>query len=371
MKRFCLSVFIISILLFPVSGNCCTSAIFSGKVTESGRPVIWKNRDTGHLWNRVDYIPAGFAGRFGFYALVNCDTTAPEAWSGLNEAGFSIMNTVSYNIRRKGDTTPASRMDREGVVMYRALASCRTLADFEKLLDATPKPMGIEANFGVIDAEGGAAYYEVNNYTWVKYDVNDPEVAPDGYIIRSNYSFSGEEDAGQGYIRYDNAAYLIKNMLAGGKKISVRSVFDGLSRSYYHSLINCNFMFSGFEWALDQDFIPRASTSAVTVVEGVNPGEDPAGAVMWCAAGYPPVAVAMPVRNSSRGAVPQPLQRISAKNPHCAAAEEAMQLKEEVFSMKRGNGKKYINLSRIREIMSEIRVKEDKIFAGYEESEVR
>lgn len=371
MKRFFPVLVLMILLLFPINGNCCTSAIFSGKVTESGRPIIWKNRDTGHLWNRVDYIPAGKGVKYGFYALVNSDTSEAEAWSGLNEAGFSIMNTVSYNIRRKNDSTPNSRMDREGVVMYKALASCITLADFEKLLDSTPKPMGIEANFGVIDAEGGAAYYEVNNFTWVKYDVNDPKVAPDGYLIRSNYSFSGEEGKGKGYIRYDNAAHLIEEMLSNGGKITVRSVFDGLSRSFYHSLYQCSLLHSGFGYAVDQDFIPRASTSAVTVVEGVNPGQNPADAVMWCAVGYPPAAVAMPMSNSSRGAVPQPLRRISSKNPNCAAAEESMSLKKEIFSISCGSGPKYVNLNRIREIMREIRIKEDSIFAEYEESEVR
>jgi len=276
------------------------------------------------------------------------------------------MNTVSYNIRRNNDRTPSSLMDREGVVMYKALASCRTLQDFEKMLDSTPKPMGIEANFGVIDAEGGAAYYEVNNFEWVKYDVNDPEVAPKGYIVRSNWSFSGKEDAGKGYIRYDNAVHLIDEMIACGGKVSVRKVFDGLSRSFYHSLSNCNFLYSGLEYAVDQDFIPRASTSAVTVVEGVNPGEDPAEAVMWCAIGYPPVATALPVRNDGTGAVPQQLKRISAGNPHCEAAEESMKLKKEVYSISRGSGPKYVNLERIRSIMREIKEKEDKIFADYE-----
>ena len=368
MKRFNTVLFLIATLLFSFKGNCCTSAIFSGKVTASGRPIIWKNRDTSHLLNRVDYIPAGKAGKYGFYALVNCDTSAPEAWSGLNEAGFSIMNTVSYNIRLKNDDTPSSKMDREGIVMYKALASCRTLQDFENLLDSTQKPMGIEANFGVIDGEGGAAYYEVNNFTWVKYDVNE---APQGYLVRSNYSFSGFEDEGQGYVRYENAVHLIDDMIADGEKITVRKVFDGLSRSLYHSLVGCNFLYSGFDFAVDQDFIPRASTSAVTVVEGVCKGQDAADAVMWCAAGYPFAAVALPLSNSSRGAVPQPLARISSKNSCCAAAEEAVELKKQIFSESRGNGKKYINLNRIREIVCEIRMKEDEIFAEYEGSEVR
>ena len=68
------------------------------------------------------------------------------------------------------------------MVGRKALATCRTLADFEKMLDKYKRPMGVEANFGVIDAEGGAAYYEVNNDSWTKIDVNDPKL----YNVKSN-----------------------------------------------------------------------------------------------------------------------------------------------------------------------------------------
>jgi hypothetical protein len=77
------------------------------------------------------------------------------------------------------------------------------------MLETLPKPLGVEANFGVIDANGGAAYYETANYKFEKFDANDPTVAPDGYLIRTNYSFSGEENKGLGYIRYATAADLL------------------------------------------------------------------------------------------------------------------------------------------------------------------
>ena len=55
-----------------------------------------------------------------------------------------------------------------------------------------------EANFGVIDAQGGAAYYETTNFSFTKIDANDPVVAPFGYLIRTNYSFTGTADDGYG-----------------------------------------------------------------------------------------------------------------------------------------------------------------------------
>ena len=40
----------------------------------------------------------------------------------------------------------------------------------------------IEANFGVIDAKGGAAMFEVDYYEYVMYDANNPKDAPCGTL---------------------------------------------------------------------------------------------------------------------------------------------------------------------------------------------
>lgn len=40
--------------------------------------------------------------------------------------------------------------------MRKALRVCKTVQDFEHFLDTLPRPMRVEANFGVIDAYGGA-----------------------------------------------------------------------------------------------------------------------------------------------------------------------------------------------------------------------
>ena len=49
----------------------------------------------------------------------------------------------------------------------------------------------MEANFGVIDAYGGAAYYETNNERYYKKDANDPNLAPEGYLISYEFLFRG------------------------------------------------------------------------------------------------------------------------------------------------------------------------------------
>ena len=339
-------------------GYCCTSAIFSGKVTTDGRPIIWKNRDSGTNHNRVVYIEAGGTVKYSFIYLSNSKEEPAEAWSGVNSAGFSIMNTVSYNIRQEGDETPDSKMDREGIVMYEALANCATLEDFEKLLDSLEKPMGLETNFGVIDAAGGAAYYEVNNYTWIKYDVND---APEGYIIRSNYSFSGKPNAGQGYVRYNNASQLISQHLNEGNKIDVRFIMDGLSRSYLQSAFGLDPMENGSCFFIDRDFIPRKSSVAVSIVQGVNPGEDASECVFWCALGYPPASQIVPMKVNAGDIIPADMLG-SGEHHFAAACERSLKRKADIFSLNFGDGKRYVDLDKVRPFMKEMRAAEEYIF---------
>ena len=169
----------------------CTSAVVSGRVTPDGRPLLWKHRDASDLNNRIVHFEAE-GGKLEFVGLVNgVDTMANEVWAGYNTSGFAIMNTASYNL--KNDTSSLS--DREGVVMKQVLGECRTVEDFARLLDSLPRPIGVEANFGVVDALGGAAYFEVNSYEVFRYDVKD---SPDGYLLRTNYSVSGRPNEGYG-----------------------------------------------------------------------------------------------------------------------------------------------------------------------------
>ena len=161
MKKIILTV----IGMLAVSGAyACTSAIVAAKNTVNGRPLLWKHRDTGEENNKVERTPAQ-NGNFEFVALYNAsDTALIDAWMGYNSTGFAIMNTASYNL--KDDKVSYKDMDKEGVLMKRALQVCRSVDDFRVLLDTLKRPMLVEANFGVIDAAGNGAYFETNNYTY-------------------------------------------------------------------------------------------------------------------------------------------------------------------------------------------------------------
>ena len=335
--------FIFSIFL-PTDVYCCTSAIFSGKCTKDGRPLMWKHRDTGELNNRIEYFNGK---KYDFIALVDSPSTLKEAWAGTNSEGFSIMNTASYNLM--DDDTPSSEMDQEGVLMFNALGECRTLEDFEKFLDRHKRPIGVEANFGVIDAFGGAAYYEVNNQGWTKLDVNDPKIAPEGYIVYTNHSFTGRFNDGMGYIRYGNARHIVAQKLARNESITPEWIFSDLSRSFYHSLLGIDlikdeYYSKGNGFFIDQDFIPRNSTSASVVFSGVKKGENPLNTVMWTVLGYPPVSVAVPLFVKAGKNQPAFMVK-SGESVNSEMCDMALEVKESVFPIKRGNGEKYFNIS--------------------------
>jgi hypothetical protein len=252
------------------------------------------------------------------------------------------MNTASYNL--KDDTV--KEMDMEGVLMYKALAQCKNLADFEAFLDNYPRPMRVEANFGVIDAEGGAAYYEVNNTRWVKVDANDPKIAPNGYLIYTNFSYTGRFNEGMGYIRHQTATEIISKQ-AANKDFTPHWIFNHLSRSYYHSLLGIDLLKPEFSpekasgWVVDQDFIPRKSTAASIVIQGVKPGENPEMTTLWTILGYPPVGVAIPLWVKA-GANQPGIMLENADSNHSQMCDFALSLKHKLFPIARGNGNKYL-----------------------------
>ncbi len=345
MKRSVLTViFIVIFTLFYSYSTACTSAIITGKVTANGKPLLWKHRDTGQEQNRIAYFTTG---KYAFLGVVNAPDKGGVAWAGTNSTGFSIMNTASYNLK----DDHVKEMDLEGKLMYRALEICASLADFERLLDTLTRPMRVEANFGVIDAMGGAAYYEVNNHSWIKVDANDLSVAPGGYLIYTNFSYTGRINEGMGYMRYQTAVDLFqKKATVGG--FTPRWIFEEASRSFYHAFLGMDLRDPAFSpqkangWFPDQDFIPRRSSTCSIVIEGVKEGEDPLETIMWTVMGYPPAGVAIPLWVQMGKNQFDLLLGQGEKNqsPLC---EWAVTLKHRAFPKTRGNGPRYIHFSDI------------------------
>ena len=347
----------------------CSSAVISGKVTPDGRPLLWKNRETGHLRNHMVYVKGE---KYDFVADVNSDNfpKLKEAWVGSNVAGFALMNTQSYNLVR-GDIADDDRGPKNGEVIYRALEVCATVADFCHFLDTIQKPSGIEANFGVIDAQGGAAMFEVDEHSYKMFDANDPNVAPHGYVARTNFSNGGELNLGYGYVRYLEVDRVLSKACAMGG-ITPQLIFTDIARSFRNNILDIDLRSGDFNypktsgWFTDQDFIPRNNTSCSIVVQGVKKGENPELTVLWTILGYPPTGVAVPLW------VKDNLPAMMSYNEELKAAPlSAVSLKladEKVFHFKQGGGTKHYlhweNLYNLKGtgIMQQLMPLEEKIY---------
>ena len=335
MKHFLLLTLLLALGLKPA--GACTSAVVSGRATPDGRPLLWKHRDTDFLRNHVEYVRGS---RFDFIAVVNSADfrLRREAWVGVNTAGFALMNTQSYNLVDVKDGT--ERGEANGRVIYRALEVCATVDDFRHFLDTLAKPSRLEANFGAIDARGGAMMFEVDDYIYKVYDANDPATAPDGCVVRTNFSHSGQYGPGAGVVRYEEACRVL-SPLARSRAVTPQRIFSDLSRSFHHPRLGLDLRrppFTGPEasgWFVDQDFIPRGSTSCSVVVQGVRPGEDAGLTTMWTLLGYPPTGVAVPLWADP--ALPAMVTRDEAlgTSPLSAAS---LRLRERVFPADWGMG---------------------------------
>lgn len=250
----------------------CTTVIVGAGASANGRPMMWKHRDSSVAFNYVSH----FSGNgYAFTGVVNtADSTRASVWCGSNEVGFSVMNSVSYGL------SPLRDQERpwEGIIMKKALETCATVDEFEAYIASLPQPNGLEANFGVIDAKGGAAYFEVHDFGYKRFDVPH-----DGYLIRSNYSMTGRKGEGKGYDRYD----LVEGkMKAHGAPFTAEWILSDLARD---------------------PLISRKTSLSSVVMEGIGEGEDPASGVLWCATGYARFCYALPVWVAAGEMIPEPL----------------------------------------------------------------
>jgi hypothetical protein len=335
---------IITLLLLQITCQifACTTAIISGKYTKDGKAIIWKLRDTESFENKLGYFTDG---KYPYFGLINAnDPAGKDIWGGYNQSGFAIMNSASFNTNLD---KPTDFKDQEGVIMRMALKQCKTLEDFEEMLKKLPKPMGLNANFGVIDANGGCAYYETDNNTFVKFDANDPKVAPNGYIIRTNYSYIGKKDIGYGFIRNQTAVELF-NEADAENNFSINNFIKNFSRTLKHSLLKTDYSkitpsTTKGDFINSSDFIVRHGSASSIIIKGVKEKEDPKNTCFWSMISFPLTTVTIPVWMTKNGNLPSV---ICAKDKESALlAKYALSLKDRIYPIKRSSGFKYMDLS--------------------------
>jgi hypothetical protein len=286
----------------PAPLLACTTAVISGKATADGRPLLWKSRDTKSLPRNEVVVYDG--DRHRVLAVVNAGERA-AVWMGVNSAGFCIENSLSRDLDVGGD----KRGPGNGGLMKLALETCATVADFRALLERTNETgRRTDGNFGVIDASGGAALFEAGPRTFRMFDANDPEVAPRGYIVRSNFSTTAQAvdpapdparvEATYSGERYARACRLIDGQLGAGLGVDYilrhlcRDMADDSGRPFAGTV-------NGPAGTLPAQVstaatISRTTTVSAGVFHGVKPGEDPLLTTMWVQLGDPKFSIAVP-----------------------------------------------------------------------------
>lgn len=326
------------------TGHACTAAVITGKATKDGRPMIWKVRDTDALQNCMRFFKGQ---KYDFIGVVDCQPRSKEeVWLGTNTAGFSIINTQSFNLEKTvNGIEPGGK---NGEFMYKTLSVCATVQDLRHYLDTT-KLVGLCANFGVIDAEGGAVWVEVSTRSYHFFDVNDPKIAPNGYAVRTNFSFTGEPNEGLGYVRYKTADDAL-SQAAKAKAITPDWIFEHLDRSFLNPKLGID-LHDGTHnipntsgWFVDHDFISRVGTACSGVIEGVKPHENPELTTMWTVIGYPPVSTAFPFWVKNADKLLPALYTIGAGQKVTVFGKKVDTLKDRVYSYHQGIGSdRYFN----------------------------
>jgi hypothetical protein len=329
----------------PAPADACTTAVISGAATADGRPILWKNRDASDLHNQV---VACQDGKYGYVGLVNQgDTAGLQIWAGMNAQGFAIMNAASYSLE-EGDTVA------EGNFMKLALQTCATVADFQALLERTNPGRDISANFGVIDAHGGAAFFETGKTTYTKYDAADPKATPRGYIVRTNFSESAKREKGSGFVRAERANALIDELLKAGP-LSAKGLLSGVCRDISNTKIGSDPLAARTPgspaFAYTRDSINRYETASAAVFAGVKPNEDPTFATAWIVLGQPVTGVAVPLW-AATGEVPPEVAAGKDPAPLNAAFDT---IRDFLYPERYGDLKWYINAERLTDRRNGIR----------------
>ena len=336
MKRF---ILILSLLLTIVEAWACTAVIASGKVTADGRPFIFKNRDASDGTNNSLLMLQGT--KFQYVGVVNYSTSSSPAsiWYGHNEAGFAILNTLSYYFN-----SPTSKANTSaGALMKKALGQCATVDEFETLLQQTQAqstPVTLSTNFAVMDSLGNVAFFETSNTSYTKFDANDESIAPNGYLVRTNYSFTSPYYNTTNHVgeqRYKAACKYLEDTFGDGK-IDALQLAHELPRYLYHGDREVN-LWDDIPNDIDDvtntyfsNFIPRHTSASAALMQGILEGENPANTVSWISIGWPCGSFTVPIVIRPSKVLPAVVKRASGthKSEMCT---NALELKNRVFTI--------------------------------------
>lgn len=273
----------------------CTTGIACGAVTPDGRPLLWKTRDVGNGNQEYHYVDDG---RIPFIGLCYANEDGFRYYAGVNAAGFAVENSNSYNLPEGG-----GGWDTFGNMQAHMLATCRTVDDLEHLLDSTNATgRSFNYNYGTFDAFGDAAMFEVACSSYVRIDAAETQ---EGFIVRSNYSYSGDDLNNRaeywGPNRHDRA-YTLFNQAVENEELTPKYIFQKVARNLAaEGMDDYNLPYNNYFEDLPFGMIPlegticRSTSRSVMVAQGILPNERPDLTTLWAMVGNPAGCIASPM----------------------------------------------------------------------------
>ena len=277
-------LFICTGWLIPNFAFASTIGIATGSKTADGRPLLFKTRD------RTDAYPADvsyFPGAINAFAYVyhhNAGQAHNRVRMGVNERGFGVVFSDSENLEGAGTGPSGSQL------AAIALKICETVQDFRDLLDDTNGARNAHNHYGVIDANGEGALFEVSGFSYFELPVID-SVATMANTAKFHPDAGPPAGGSTSPDREARAAYLLNNGPAAGLdyRYFVKDIMQDFSRSQE-----------------DEDAMPvgqyftnpvlsRYKTASGCVIRGAKPGDDPLiESIMWLAMSEPSLTVTLP-----------------------------------------------------------------------------
>jgi hypothetical protein len=323
----------------------CTLAVISGKASANGRPLMWKNRDTSDPNNKLVHFTGP---KYNFIAVViSEDIKLTEVWGGQNTEGFAIMNSQADDLAAKDKKFDGSG---NGAFLKLALGECATVGDFEDLLRREKGKWDLAANFGVIDADGGACFFETRSDSYQKFDTKDPRVAPFGTIVRTNFAFtSPDQMLGGGFDRFERISHIIEAARAAGR-IDEKFILQEAARDLVHEKLHSYPLTRLLPedpaeplYINTNDTINRNSSVSALLFQGAPSRARAHLATIWVILGQPVAGVAVPVWPAA-GKVPA-----VTTGPKTAPLNDlARAVVAYLYPDGRGRMYQYLNVTRLR-----------------------